>query len=272
MSSEVYPHAPVSFIAFVVQFPFSPRLEQKETKEAVYDRLADTFPLFENVGGVSVEIQLGGSAVGQPPAQAPMPEKARMMNRERTRSVTLGPRMIAVEGTEHSSFEHLRELLDQVLQALVDVAAPSGMSLVRLQYVDEIRHPSVRTPADWKGLVADSLLGPTSLAKLEAQQAAGVAVYQVSEQHQLRLGYGAAPVGFAVDPGGPLRVDKHESGPFFRLNIESEWTAPEEAVPPLTVKDVLAIADTLHDAVSNTFEDAITPALREHFRRTDGDG
>jgi uncharacterized protein (TIGR04255 family) len=271
MSTEIYPQAPVRFVAFVLQFPLSPKLQRRETKEAVYERLADTFPLFENVGTVSFQMPLAGPAAGQPAVQAAMPEKARMMNRERTRSVTLGPRMIAVEGTEHSSFEHLRPLLDQVLQALVEVASPSGMAGVTLRYVDEIRHPSASTPADWKGLIADSLLGPTSLSKLEAEQTVGFAVYQLSKQHQLRLSYGAASEGFAVDPDGPLRVKGHESGPFFRLGLDSEWTAPEEAVPPLTVKDVLAIADTLHDAVSGAFEDAITPALRKHFRRTDGD-
>lgn len=272
MPTEIYPQAPVRFVAFVLQFPLSPKLQRRETKEAVYERLADTFPLFENVGAVSLQMPLAGPAAGQSAVQAGMPEKARMTNRERTRSVTLGPRLIAVESTDHASFEHLRELLEAVLQALVGVAAPSGMSGVTLHYVDEIRHPSASTPAGWKGLVADSLLGPTALAKLEAQQTAGAAVYQLSEQHQLRLGYGAASEGFAVNPDGPLRVQEHESGPFFRLDIDSEWTAPDDAVPPLVVSDVLSIADTLHDAVSDAFESAITPTLREHFRRTDGDG
>ena len=272
MSTEIYPQAPVRFVAFALRFPLSPKLQHRETKEAVYERLAETFPLFENVGAVSVQMPLVGAAAGQSAVQAAMPEKARMMNRERTRSVTLGPRMIAVEGTEHSSFEHLRELIDQVLQALVEVAAPSGMSGVALNYVDEIRHPSVSTPASWKGLLADSLLGPTSLSKLEAEQTGGFAVYQLSEQHQLRLGYGAASEGFAVDPDGPLRVEGHESGAFFRLDIDSEWSAPEDSVPPLVVSDVLSIADTLHDAIRDAFESAITPTLREHFRGTDGDG
>jgi uncharacterized protein (TIGR04255 family) len=218
-----------------------------------------------------VAIPIAGPAVGQMPLQEGMPEKARMMNRERTRSITLGPRMIAIENTEHESFPHLREVLEHILEALVEVAGPAGMSAVKLQYVDEIRHPAVHGTANWKGLIEDSLLGPTSLLELEAQQTAGVAVYQHDPHTQLRLVYGAAPDGFAVDPDGPLRVQARESGPFFRLELEAEWTAPEEALPPLTVADALTVADTLHELIGQAFEGAITDNLREHFRGSDGE-
>ncbi|HEY3866178.1 MAG TPA: TIGR04255 family protein [Solirubrobacteraceae bacterium] len=270
MSNEIYPHAPVSFVGFTLVFPLSPKLERKETKDAVYERLQATFPLLEHLGGVRIQIPIAGPALGQPPAQAGMPEKARMMNRERTRSITLGPRMIAVENTEHESFEHLRELLEEVLGALVEVAAPTGMSAVKLKYVDEIRHPSAQSTADWRGLLHDSLLGPTSLLKVEPQQTAGVAVYEVEPHHELRVGYGAAADGFVVDPNGPLRVQAHEPGPFFRLDIEAEWSAPEEALPPLTVPEVLTITDALHDSIRGAFESAITDKLRDHFRGDNG--
>jgi uncharacterized protein (TIGR04255 family) len=270
MSNEVYQHAPVSFVGFTLVFPLSPKLERRETKDSVYERLQQTFPILEHLGGVRLQIPIGGPAVGQPAAQAGMPEKARMMNRERTRSITLGPRMIAVENTEHESYEHLRDQLEQVLDALVEVAPPAGMSSVKLQYVDEIRHPKAQTSAGWKGLLDDSLLGPTSLLKVEPQQTAGVAVYEINSHHELRVGYGAAADGFVVDPNGPLRVQAHGPGPFFRLDIEAEWSAPEEALPPLTVPDVLTITDALHGSIRDAFESAITEELREHFRGVDG--
>jgi uncharacterized protein (TIGR04255 family) len=270
MPNEVYKHAPVSFVGFTLVFPLSPKLERRETKDAVYDLLQETFPILEHLGGVRIQIPIGGPAVGQPAAQAGVPEKARMLNRERTRSVTLGPRIIAVENTEHESYEHLREQLEQILGALVEVAPPAGMSNVKLQYVDEIRHPKARSSAGWKGLLDDSLLGPTALLKVEPQQTAGVAVYKIDSHHELRVGYGAAADGFVVDPNGPLRVQAHDPGPFFRLDIEAEWSAPEEALPPLAVSEVLAIADALHGSIRDAFESAITEELRDHFRGGDG--
>ena len=122
-------------------------------------------------------------------------------------------------------------------------------------------------------MIVLALTAPSASAlEIKRMQLSNGAVLLVSEQHQLRLGYGAASEGFAVDPDGPLRVEGHESGAFFRLDIDSERSAPEDSVPPLVVSDVLSIADTLHDAIRDAFESAITPTLREHFRGTDGDG
>ena len=40
------------------------------------------------------------------------------------------------------AFKHLRELLNQILQTIVDVAASSGNNAMTLDYVEQIRHPS----------------------------------------------------------------------------------------------------------------------------------
>jgi hypothetical protein len=65
-----------------------------------------------------------------------------MMNRERTRSFTLGPRVLLYECTDHESFDMLCEIVNPALQALLDVAAPAGLNDVTLKYVDEVRHLS----------------------------------------------------------------------------------------------------------------------------------
>jgi uncharacterized protein (TIGR04255 family) len=84
----------------------------------------------------------------------------------------------------------------------------------------------------------------------------------------VRIMHGAAPEGFAVDPSGPLRIKDVGEGPFFRLDIVSEWTAPDESVPPLTAEGVLDVADQLHSPIREAFENAITEDLRKHFRAT----
>jgi uncharacterized protein (TIGR04255 family) len=174
--------------------------------------------------------------------------------------------MILMECTDHESFEHLHGLLQKVLTGLTEVTTPSGLQNVALQYVDEIRHPDIKSSRDWAGLITSSLVGPTDLLAIEAEQTSGVAVYHVSDEHQVRIGYGAVSEGFAVDPNGPLRVDKRGEGPFFRLDLEGQWTAPPEAVPPFSVDDVLKIARELHEPIRDAFENAITPQLRDYFR------
>jgi uncharacterized protein (TIGR04255 family) len=268
MPNDVYPRAPVRFVSLIIGFPLSPTLQRLEGKEAVYTRVADNFPLLETIS-LPFQLGLGGGAFGQSPESAG-PRQIRMMNRERTRSFTLGPRMLAFECTDHESFDVLREIVSPALRALLDVAAPAGLNGVTLKYVDEIRHPAVRDLRDWQGLIDEKLIGPFELLDSEPQQTGGLAVYRLSEQHELRIGYGAVPDGFVVDPSGPLKVDGHSDGPFFRLDLEGEWTAPAEGVPPLAVEHVLQLAAELHEPIHRAFESAITDQLRDHFRGHDG--
>jgi uncharacterized protein (TIGR04255 family) len=267
MRNEVYPHAPVRFVAFAVHFPLSPKLQHQEIQEAVYERLAGTFPLLEIVSAMQVQIPINVGGENQIPALPQVPQKLRMMNRERTRSVTIGPRVIAMEFTDHESYAKLRVLIAEVLTALVAVVEPAAMSAVVLQYIDEIRHPSVQGVPDWNGLLSDSLVGPIALVDADVVQTSAIVVYKLTDAHEVRVVHGAAPEGF-VDPNGPLRVEPAEEGPFFRLDIASEWTAPPESVPPFTIDGVLALADQLHAPIREAFETAITEDLREHFRAT----
>ena len=66
MSSEIYPRAPVQFVAFLASFPLSPTLQAPGGKEQVYDILRDDFPLLDIVeNAIRFQLPLGGP--GGPP-------------------------------------------------------------------------------------------------------------------------------------------------------------------------------------------------------------
>jgi uncharacterized protein (TIGR04255 family) len=270
MPSEVYPRAPVRFVSLIVRFPLSPTLQRLEGKEAVYTRIADSFPLLETID-VPFQMPLAGAAFGQVAESGTGPRQIRMMNRERTRSFTLGPRMLLFECTDHESFEVLCDVVSPALQALLDVAPPAGLNDVTLKYVDEIRHPGVSSARAWRDMIDERLVGPVELLDTDPEQTAGLAVYKLSAEHELRVGYGAVPGGFVVDPNGPLKVDSHADGPFFRLDLEGEWNSPAEEVPPFALEHVLRVAAELHEPIHRAFESAITDRLRDYFRGNDGD-
>lgn len=66
MPSEVYPHPPVRFVAFAASFPLQPRLQREDTKEAVYERLADTFPLLEIINATRVRHRSSAARASSP--------------------------------------------------------------------------------------------------------------------------------------------------------------------------------------------------------------
>lgn len=272
MPTEIYPRAPVRFVSLAVRYPLAPALQRMESKEAVYTELAGSFPLLEAIdqpmlGGFRIGI--GGVGLQQGIPGADGPRQIRMTSRERTRSITLGPQMLLFECTDHESFESLRAAVRPALEALQRIASPTALSDLTLKYVDEIRHPSVASTQDWTGLISDTLIGPASLLDEAPAQTSGVVIYQFSPEHQLRVAYGAAPDGFVVDPTGPLRVEDHGSGAFFHLDMESEWKAPPDSVPPFDGEQVVALSEQLHAPIRSTFERVITDRLRDHFRGTD---
>ncbi len=265
MSNELYPRAPVRFVVCAAHFPLSPRLRPVEAKQAVHDRLSETFPLAELLPPLPVP------AGRRQPASAPStPQKLWMTNRERTCSVTIGPRVVVLERSDHERFEDLSALLGQVLEALTAVAVPAALSGVSLRYVNEIRHPSVRDSSDWSGLLHDSLTGPVELLDAEARQASAVAAYRLSGAREIQIVSGAESEGFAVDRSGPLRIRPPHEGPFFRLDIAGEWTAPGVTMPPFAVEHVLGVARDLHAPIQEAFERAIGDELRAHFRGAGG--
>jgi uncharacterized protein (TIGR04255 family) len=269
MPKEIYAHAPVQFVSFVAGFPLSPALQAPEGKVAVYERLRDSFPLLAEIQRAQLEVPVGVGGPLQPPIATAIPQQLRMTNRERTRSVTLGPMMACFECTDHESFEGLESVIRVVLEAVVDVGTPAGLLEVTLQYVDEIRHPEALAPNDWTRFVADSVVGPASLLDADVQQTAGVTHYKLSDRHQLRLRYGAAKDGFVVDPNGPLRVKQSGGGPFFSLSFESEWSAPEDGVPSFDVGAIIDTTRELHAPIHGAFEAIIKPELRAYFRGDD---
>ena len=77
MSSEIYPRAPVQFVAFHAGFPLSPTLQAPGGKEQVYERLQSTFPLLDVVE-TAIQFQFPlGVGPGGPPQQLPPGSGAR---------------------------------------------------------------------------------------------------------------------------------------------------------------------------------------------------
>ena len=96
-----------------------------------------------------------------------------MTNRERTRAVTLGPRMMLYECTDHESFDQLRDQLQQVLIAVTEVGRPSG---IRDVSGSTSMRSVIRVPprlATGKRQLLRAAVGPTNLLDADAQQHAG---------------------------------------------------------------------------------------------------
>ncbi len=147
MTNEVYPRAPVQFVVFELQYPMTPALAKPEGKEAVYDRLAERFPLLETLASLQIQLNMNDVAAPMrfPPAGS---QEIRMTDRHRTTSVTVGAVVTRIEQAAHVQYSDLRALVEEVLEAVQSAARIHGLQRATLRYIDEIQHPDATAPAD----------------------------------------------------------------------------------------------------------------------------
>lgn len=269
---EIYPSAPLSFVAFELTFPPVLALQDEAVKREVFARLREILPIPAaaplSVGGFSVQLSAAG-AQGAPmgPGALGSPPGLRMLNRDRTASVTITPQSLLVETSAYGRFERFRDdLISEALATLGQVEVVPGMQRIGLRYIDEIRIEGVEQPADWTPYIDGSLHGPIGLLESPARVTQGLVEYGVADQRQLVLRYGAT-TGWAVDPNGPLRLSTNDAGAFFLLDIDSFWSASPELLPEYSHETALHLCNELHKPIRQLFEASITDKLRNDVLR-----
>lgn len=262
---EVYPHAPVSFVALELRHPVGPTLAVHE-RRAAKALLQDFTPILRSDRQLTFEIVAGSGQSSAPPRVEEFPK---YFNRDTTLSIGYRPDAIVVECTKYPGWSRFREFVSAALAARAEVARPDGVERVGLRYVDEIRIPEKygSQPA-WHEWVSEKLLNQTGLEDvvgLPEATSQGFAMYGKEPGRAMVLRYGAQ-VGFAVDPNGALRKQSKESGAFFLIDIDSYWT-PSEGTPEFRQEDVLSICQDLHAPVRSAFEHLISDKLRDEVLR-----
>lgn len=257
IAHEVYPSAPLRFVAFEARFSPVPFFETEGGRLALYDRLQEQFPILQAAPGPPGPVGLVLEA----------PQQMRMMDRSRTIVASVSPVAISIQTSDYQHFNWFAELIENALLEIADVAIIPSVERVGLRYTDEIRVPGVSCPADWAGFIHPSLLGPLNLVNgLAPEDHQAQVVFRIHDHHLVRLRYGATE-GWSVDPDGPLNVRNEGSGPYFLIDLDSFWAAPSTEFPEFSVERTVALVNELHRPLRNLFESSITDRLRDSVFR-----
>lgn len=257
---EIYPSAPLRLVAFELRMPTVPQFTSPEGALPAFEQIKDIVPI---IGPASPTLEIGPGE--SQPRISPGP--LRLLDRRRRLSVVLGAQVITVETTAYHRFEEFETVIQRTLDAVASVADVAGMARVGLRYIDEIRVEGVSEPSNWTSLINPALLGASQLnGEFSAASFNGLVEYALDEGKRVNLRYGALR-GRVIDSSGPLRVEPDNEGPFFLIDIDSFWTAPQDELPEFSVGKTLDICAQLRVPVRSLFETAITEKLREDFRR-----
>ncbi|MGH3113283.1 MAG: TIGR04255 family protein, partial [Gaiellaceae bacterium] len=249
------------FVAFEVRIPTTPDLAGSEGPLPAFERLRDILPII-GPPQIMIDVKVEG---GAPPAIMPGP--LRILDRRRVLSALIGPNAIIIENSDYERYEAFIEVVERTLRAVTETASIAGMERVGLRYIDEIRVPGLTRAREWHGYISPALLGPLELdEEFEAVGLSGMTEYRLSDEHAANVRFGAR-VGRVVEPSGPLRVTPVEDGPFFLVDIDSFWTAPEAETPEFSPEAVLETCAQLRRPIRALFEAAITDKLRDEVLR-----
>lgn len=270
---EIYPNAPLEFVACEVRFPFSPILTEDVTLPRLHRAFYDWLPLIEPGMGVEATLVVGPGAVSQlPPATTT--KQLRFLSRDRTLGVLVAPNLVSIETTHYPRFEAFKESIARTLDALAHAdAGVAGLARIGLRYIDEVRVPGIdEVRGSWTEYIDERLAGPVgmTLAGVSPVLHQGTLQFDLGERQRVVIRYGAMEkpsVGNA-----PLRRrEVAQQGAYFLIDIDSFWTA-EDPIPEFSIDTALAMCDKLHQPVRELFEASVTERLREEvLRRVPGD-
>ncbi len=262
---EIYPNAPLQFVAFELRIPYTPALATLDGTTRVYSALQDIVPVVQPPA-VPPGFEFANSTTG--PGLTVTSGPTRMVDRARGLSVIVGPQQLVVETTRYTRFEDFEEVIKRVIDSAADVGPIAGTQRVGLRYIDEIRVDGVDKPADWEPYIASALLTGLHLDDHFAPASSqGAVEFDVEDGQKTVMRFGAMQ-GFVVDPNGPLRLRRHSDGPFFLLDLDSYWAAaPNEDMPEFSPKAVQETCERLRVPVRALFEAAITDKLRNEVLR-----
>lgn len=261
---EVFPNAPLEFVACEIRVPTAPKLVRDDTFELLTDALREVLPIpdTEQVQTLTV---IGGKDGG-----VESERRFRFLNRERTASAVVARNAITVETTEYSEFDDFRSLVLTVADAVATTTSLVGIERIGLRYIDEIRVPEeITDTSGWRGWISDEVVGVLGVADGFNTSALQTVLRLVGEDStEVVLRY-AAMIGEGVVGDGPLRRRATaSSGPFFVIDTDSFRTSAGPAMEDFEHDRIAGILDVIHEPVGTLFHRAITDRLREEFRRT----
>lgn len=261
---EIYPNAPLQYVACEVRFPFSPSLVEDGSLPRLHKALYPWLPIVEPATETTVVFG------GQPTTVRHL----RFLSRDRFTGVVVTPTQVTVETTDYTQFEEFRTAIGRALQAIEGIEpGPVGLNRVGLRYIDEIRAGSATADLrTWDGLIDSKLAAPVSLrfqgGKLTSFQ--GTVKFETGDARRVVMRYGAL-TGQSVGDAPLRRRHVHEGGPYFLIDVDSFWLA-EGMTPEFSAKDALDLCRKLHSPVRELFEASITERLRKEVLRKQPDG
>ena len=233
-----------------------------ETPTALQEALRGEYPLYETRPAGGGQIQIDGddprpmlqvlSQIGL--GQQQMPQQHRFSTEDQSRTVVVGPRLLALEDTSYTEWPRFSANMGVARTAVEDIYRPAFYSRVGLRYQDVIRKEMLKESSKWTDLIQPTFLGLLGTEDVSTIKEVGTAALIALDRSGsfVRLNH-----GLAIDE------DTQESV----YIIDADFYT-EERQDGTDIEDLLGY---FRAEAGNLFRWAITPALHDALGPREGD-
>jgi uncharacterized protein (TIGR04255 family) len=250
-STEKLEHSPLSLVVCQVRHEQNLAASDPKRAVAVHDRVNVAFPVLEEQTGQELTIAAGAAGIQALPGQQTRGWK--MHSEDQAWNAVVMPAFFSLETTRYDDWPDFRERLETFARAVRDAIDPSLEQRVGIRFIDQITHPDVATPQDWRHWIDAAFLGPI------AHDSIGSSVTTTQQILQLDAGNSCSII---------LRhgcVRDEEKGAWMYLLDHDCFV---QRGRPFDVDQLVAAAEDLHTLALQVFQAAITPELYTYLRGT----
>jgi uncharacterized protein (TIGR04255 family) len=226
------------------------------------DRLREDYPLYEtnSVGG---PLQMPdappalSAILTQLPLGQPQTTQHRFTTADGTRSITVGPRLLAIEETQYTEWDALRAEIESARAALEAVYRPAFYTRIGLRYQDVLDRALLDADAPWADLITPVFLGLLGAEDDEIQNA----VREIGSLVLLHLD--GAPEAFVRINHGLIEPEDDAGRQLYVIDADYFTQERKEG------SEVRGLLDYFNHEAGCLFRWAVTPALRDALGRRD---
>jgi uncharacterized protein (TIGR04255 family) len=162
------------------------------------------------------------------------------------------PDFFSLETTTYEDWPDFKHRFEELASAIETSIDPSVEQRVGLRFIDQISHPEVRRPQDWRRWINRSFLGPID------HEAIGDAIVNTQQLLQLDAGDGRG----VILRHGCFR----ESEPAGRWIYLFDLDCFFQGGRPLDTAELATTTEHLHTLALQVFQAAITDDLYDYLR------
>lgn len=150
--------SPIALAVAQMRFPAILAINSDENLIARYqEKIRSNYPHFAT--GQQIEFLFGPQGITQQPAQT---KSWKLTDKQRRWTITVTTNSITLETQRYTSISEFARRMAEAVSAAKETFEIEVQERMGLRYVNEIRHPDVSKPSDWRKLMNSAFIGPLS--------------------------------------------------------------------------------------------------------------